>query len=400
MRVPRLFIVALACVTALSAAAADDKPARVALVIGNGTYAAADSALSAATADARLLADDLRRQHFDVDAKENLGGTDMRRAIDNFLGKIQNGTVALLYFSGYGIQINGQTFLIPVSAQITTEANVRDAGFSLNTIVADMHRRGAKVKIVIIDAARQNPYEMRFRKEATGLAAVAAPEGMLAIYSTALGKLVPSTPGTPSLFMEQLIKALGVSGRSTEDTFNSTRDALARATNYQQVPWVATSLFDQFFLSDDPSATTAAKPAPAKTPTVATTTTTTTTTTPAPTTTTPTPSSTTSTSTTPAKTTTAATTNTAPTTTTSPVIQTAKPATTTAPVTQTAKPATNNNAGEAGSDTGRGFRRSRDPGTRPADQERLQAILPPTTSAASFTRNTVRSGRQFRISTR
>ena len=397
MRVPRLFIVALACVTALSAAAADDKPARVALVIGNGTYAAADSALSAATADARLLADDLRRQHFDVDAKENLGGTDMRRAIDNFLGKIQNGTVALLYFSGYGIQINGQTFLIPVSAQITTEANVRDAGFSLNTIVADMHRRGAKVKIVIIDAARQNPYEMRFRKEATGLAAVAAPEGMLAIYSTALGKLVPSTPGTPSLFMEQLIKALGVSGRSTEDTFNSTRDALARATNYQQVPWVATSLFDQFFLSDDPSATTAAKPAPAKTPTVATTTTTTRHRRPRP----------------------------------QPRPRAARhrPARRPRRRRRPPQPTPRQRRPHRPSSRPRSPQRQPRPSRRPQNPRRqqlrrsrlrhgsrvptiprswnstsgsrtTQAILPPTTSAASFTRNTVRSGRQFRISTR
>ena len=95
------------------------------------------------------------------------------------------------------MQVGGQTYLIPVDAQITSEASVRDEGINLDATLAEMHRRGAKVKIVIIDAARRNPYEGRFRDYAAGLSAISGPEGMLAIYSAALGKLVVPAPARP-----------------------------------------------------------------------------------------------------------------------------------------------------------------------------------------------------------
>src|SRR5205823_13596233 len=111
--------------------------------------------------DARSLAEEFRRSDFDVDLKENLGKEDMQRAIDAFAGKIRSGTVALFYFSGYGIQVARQTYLMPINAQVWTEAEVRRDGISLDGLLAEMHRRGAKVKIIIIDAARRNPFERR-----------------------------------------------------------------------------------------------------------------------------------------------------------------------------------------------------------------------------------------------
>ena len=82
----------------------------------------------------------------------------MQRAIDAFSVKIRSGTAALFYFSGYGIQVARRTYLLPVNAQVWTEAEVRRDGVGLDNLLADMHRRGAKVKIIIIDAARRNPF--------------------------------------------------------------------------------------------------------------------------------------------------------------------------------------------------------------------------------------------------
>src|SRR5581483_9138348 len=113
---------------------------------------------------------------------------EMRSAIDAFLGKIRNGMAALFYFNGFGIQVARQTYLIPVNAQVWSEADVRRDGVSVDALLAEMHRRGAKVKIIILDASRRNPFERRFRTSAAGLAALDAPEGTLAMYAAAPGK--------------------------------------------------------------------------------------------------------------------------------------------------------------------------------------------------------------------
>ena len=110
---------------ALVDSALAQQPGRVALVIGNADYPDASTPLSTTIRDARTLADEFRRTEFDVDLKENVGREDMQRAIDAFIGKIRTGMVALFYFSGYGIQVARQTYLIPVNAQVWTEAEVR-----------------------------------------------------------------------------------------------------------------------------------------------------------------------------------------------------------------------------------------------------------------------------------
>jgi hypothetical protein len=258
MRFPNLLIACLAWVTLTVSASPQEKAPRFGLVIANSSYAEADSSLTAGTTDARQLADEFRRNNFEIDLKENVGASDMRRAINTLITKLRSGATALLYFSGYGVQIDGQTYLIPVNAQITSEADVRDEGINLDATLAEMHRRGAQVKIVVIDAARRNPYEGRFRTYAAGLSAISGPEGMLAIYSAALGKLVPLAPGAPSLFMRELLKELRLPLRSFEDSLKAAREAVDRATNHEQTPWMATTLFDSFYLvPETPAAGTA-----------------------------------------------------------------------------------------------------------------------------------------------
>src|SRR6516225_5462086 len=105
----------------VSPALPQQRAGRVALVIGNNNYPDASTPLSSTIKDARALAEELRRSEFDVDLKENIGKADMQRAIDAFTGKIRNGTATLFYFSGYGIQVGRQTYLLPVNAQVWTE---------------------------------------------------------------------------------------------------------------------------------------------------------------------------------------------------------------------------------------------------------------------------------------
>ena len=180
--------------------------------------------------------------------------------------------VALFYFSGYGIQVARQTYLIPVNAQVWTEAEVRRDGISLDALLAEMQRKGAKVKIVIIDASRRNPFERRFRASAAGLAALDAPDGTLAMYSAAPGKVINEGSGPNSLFVGELIKELRVPNLTAEEVFNRARIGVSRASNNEQVPWVASSLVDEFYFGSPrpvataPSASPTPAPAPAPTP--------------------------------------------------------------------------------------------------------------------------------------
>src|SRR5882757_10950902 len=269
MRFVLLLCVAVAsAVLSASSASPQDRPPRVALVIGNANYPDASTPLSTTIRDTRTLADEFRRSDFEVDLKENVGKEDMRAAIDAFLNKIRPGMTALLYFNGFGIQVGKQTYLIPINAQMWTEADVRRDGVNLDTTVAEMHRRGAKVKIVVIDAARRNPFERRFRTSAAGLAALDAPDGTLAIYSAAPGKMLNDSAGTNSLFVGELIKELRVPNLTAEEVFNRARIGVSRASNNEQVPWVASSLVDEFYFGSPRPVATApsAAPAPAPTP--------------------------------------------------------------------------------------------------------------------------------------
>src|SRR5215469_17355664 len=135
---------------------------RHALVIGNAKYPDADAPLREPINDARDVADELKRDGFKVDTGENLTGDAMRRAFDGLYAKIKPGDVVLVFFSGFGIQTNRQSYMIPVDAQIWQESDVRRDGLSLETVLGEINNRGAGVKIALVDASRRNPYERRF----------------------------------------------------------------------------------------------------------------------------------------------------------------------------------------------------------------------------------------------
>jgi hypothetical protein len=226
-----------------SAAIAAD---RFALVIGNAKYPDADAPLKEPLNDARSIADELKRDSFTVEIGENLTGDGMRKAFERLYGHIKPGSVALIFFSGYGIQSNRQSFMIPVDAQIWTEADVRRDGFSLETVLGEVNNRGAGVKIALIDASRRNPYERRFRSFSAGLAPVIAPNGTLAMYSAALSSVMSDNGGDHSLFVQELLREIHVPDLMAEETLNRTRVGVTRASRSEQVPWISSSLAEDF----------------------------------------------------------------------------------------------------------------------------------------------------------
>jgi len=219
---------------------------RFALVIGNSKYPDADAPLKEPINDARDVADELKRDGFTVDVGENLTGDGMRRAFNKLYGKIKPGSVALIFFSGYGIQSNRQSYMIPVDAQIWAEADVRRDGFSLETVLGEINNRGAGVKIALLDASRRNPFERRFRSFSAGLAPVIAPNGTLVMYSAALSSVVSDNGSDHSLFVRELLKEIRTPDLMAEETLNRTRVGVTRASRQEQVPWISSSLAEDF----------------------------------------------------------------------------------------------------------------------------------------------------------
>jgi hypothetical protein len=219
---------------------------RYALVIGNAKYPDAEAPLKEPINDARDVADELKRDGFNVDIGENLTGEQMRRAFDRLYGKIKPGSVALVFFSGFGVQSSRQSYMIPVDAQIWTEPDVRRDGFSLETVLGEINSRGAGVKIALIDASRRNPFERRFRSFSAGLAPVIAPNGTLVMYSAALSSVISDNGTDHSLFVRELLKEIRTPDLMAEETLNRTRVGVTRASRSEQVPWISSSLAEDF----------------------------------------------------------------------------------------------------------------------------------------------------------
>jgi lipoprotein NlpI len=242
-RLALLLILIVSLLPAVQAIAAGD---RVALVIGNAKYPDAEAPLKEPINDAKDVAEELKRNGFDVEIGNNLTGETMRRAFERLYARVKPGSVALLFFSGFGVQSARQSYMIPVDAQIWTEPDVRRDGFSLETILGEINSRGAGVKIALIDASRRNPFERRFRSFSAGLAPVIAPNGTLVMYSAALSSVVSDTGGTQSLFVRELLKEIRVPDLMAEETLNRTRVDVTRASRSEQVPWISSSLAEDF----------------------------------------------------------------------------------------------------------------------------------------------------------
>jgi uncharacterized caspase-like protein len=216
---------------------------RLALVIGNGHYPDASAPLTQPINDARALTSALRRDGFEVDVVEDASKDDIERAVSRLKSKIRPDSVVMLYFGGYGIQVGRESYMIPVDAAIWKESDVRRNGVSIESVLDVMQERGARAKLVVVDASRRNPYERRFRSFSHGLAPINTPDNALILSSATPGKVADDSSGQYSVLMAELLNNLnGQTG--IEASFNKTRVAISRASEGEQIPSVSSSLTD------------------------------------------------------------------------------------------------------------------------------------------------------------
>ena len=226
---------------------------RVALVIGNGAYPSAN--LRNPVNDARAMAEKLTALGFNVSLKTDITRRQMDRAIVQFGESLTQGGVALFYFAGHGMQVRGKNFLMPVDAEINSEASVRSEAVDVEQVLDQLGP--VRLSMVILDACRNNPFERRFRGMGDGgLAQIDAPKGTLIAYATAPGKTAADGAGANGLYTQQLLRALDRPGLKVEDVFKQVRINVSKQTNDAQIPWEASSLVGEFVFRADSNAAT------------------------------------------------------------------------------------------------------------------------------------------------
>jgi uncharacterized caspase-like protein len=242
-----LKMVALAstCWLGISQAAAES---RIALVIGNSSYKSV-SALPNPANDAKAMTRFLASSGFQVLQAPDLTQSDMRRTIGNFASMVAEkgpDTVALVFYAGHGLQVDGENYLVPVDASIQREADVPLQAMRLADLMNALAAVQAKTKIVILDACRNNPFSDINKTTGRGLAIVDAPSGSLVSYSTAPGTEAQDGDGANSPFTAALINVAGEPGLPIEQALKRVRLAVNDATGKQQTPWESSSLTSEF----------------------------------------------------------------------------------------------------------------------------------------------------------
>jgi Caspase domain len=235
--------------SAEQADAAGKRTSRIALVVGNSHYPDASLPLTQPVNDARALTAALRHEGFDVDVIEDATHDDMTRAVTRLKSKVRPDSVVMLFFGGYGIQVGRESYMIPVDAVIWKEGDVRREAVSVESVLDAAREFGASAKIVVLDAARRNPYERRFRTFSHGLAPISLPDNALLLTSALPGAVADDSTGENSVLVSELLTHINDreadKAKAAEAIFNQTRVAIARASNGEQVPSVSSTLMEE-----------------------------------------------------------------------------------------------------------------------------------------------------------
>src|SRR5829696_8172694 len=221
---------------------------RVALVIGNSDYQKT-SRLTNPANDAKAITKALQEADFEVQTLTDLSRLEMGRALSGFANTVAargKDTVAVVYYAGHGLQIEGENYLVPTDANIDREADVPLATMRLADVMKAVETLPTKMRLVILDACRNNPFTTIQKTTGRGLAIVDAPAGSLVAYSTSPGQEALDGTGSNSPYTAALVESMKEPGLQIEQVFKSVRVKVNKTTDGRQVPWESSSLTANF----------------------------------------------------------------------------------------------------------------------------------------------------------
>lgn len=244
---------------------------RVALVLGNSNYQNV-APLANPVNDSSKMAATLKDAGFDVvDSRRDLAAAETRRALRDFADRARDADIAVVYYAGHGIEVDGTNYLIPVDARLERDTDVYDEAFSLDRILIAIEP-AKKLRLVILDACRDNPFARTMKRTVAsraiglGLAKVepTSPNVLIA-YSAKAGSTAADGDGQNSPFTAALSHHLTKPGLDVRRAFGFVRDEVLKTTNNRQEPFVYGSLGgeDVPLVPARPAPTVAAPAAPA-----------------------------------------------------------------------------------------------------------------------------------------
>jgi uncharacterized caspase-like protein len=270
MRYPTL-ILSVICLALTAGAAQAEK--RVAFVVGNGTYKNV-APLPNPSVDAKAMASALRNVGFEVVEGSNLTRDKMTERLLDFGKKAQGADVALFFYAGHGIAIGGTNYLLPIDADIKSEMDVK-LGAAINIdLTLEQTMGDAKVKLVFLDACRDNPFAAKIKSNAatrsvnvqTGLAEMKSGEGTLIAFATGPGQTaLDGQEGANSPFTRALLANLTQPGMEIQQAMTKVRAQVNEETNKGQLPWGHTNLIGAVYLNGAPAPGAVAAAAPSAT---------------------------------------------------------------------------------------------------------------------------------------
>ncbi|UFW45693.1 MULTISPECIES: caspase family protein [Bradyrhizobium] len=248
----RAFICLLLPLAVLAAGAPDQARAqqpekRIALVVGNGAYA--KSPLATTANDAGLIAQTLQAAGFDVVGARDLDGDTLRKSFRDFIQKAQAsgpGTVAMIYLAGYGVQLAGENYFIPVDSNISRDTDIPTEALRISDYVRQLASIQLKANIVVLDAARAQPFIEGGQPIASGLALVEPEANMLIAFNAAPGTVAPEEPGPYGIYAQSLAEMIRTGGLALPDVFDRVRLRVNESSKGAQVPWNEQKISSQF----------------------------------------------------------------------------------------------------------------------------------------------------------
>lgn len=227
---------------AVARGSGDDQ--RIALVIGNSNYKSAP--LANPVNDVRAVAAKLRHLGFAVIERENLGIRQIGATLREFRSKLAPGGVAVFFYAGHGLQVQGVNYLPAVDAEIASEEDVSLQSLELGKVLQLMDDAKTRLNLVFIDACRNNPYARSFRSATDGLARVAAPSGTLISFATRPGSVAADGSGRNGLYTEQLLAAMDMRDVPIELALKRVVSGVKSASKGRQEPWMEGSIEGDF----------------------------------------------------------------------------------------------------------------------------------------------------------
>jgi len=230
---------------------AQSNESRLALIIGNSEYKNG-GVLKNSVNDANLMASTLKDLGFTVIKRTDATRAQMAQAVTEFWSKLGQFNVALFYYAGHGVQVNGVNYLIPVDATLESRDMVAFEAISVNDISSKFEEYDKNINILILDACRNNPFKSWSRGGDRGFKAMNPASGTIIAFATSEGATADDGEGTNGLYTEQLVKQLR-QPVPIEKVFKLTRVEVERASNGKQSPQEWSKLKGDFYFVNQTS---------------------------------------------------------------------------------------------------------------------------------------------------